>query len=149
MSGNTSHSTIAVNTGDCISFKGVPDENKVRSSGIGTFSMNKYCNLLGNCMSLLYGDEADINTEVYSYGFCYLFKDCVYVKHVSENFIPATHIGSYSYRYMFMGCTSLEETPIFYMTNSAQYCCHSMFEGCTSLTTAYNIKSSSINEYAC
>lgn len=149
MSGNTSHSTIAVNTGDCISFKGVPNANKVRYYGIGTFSMNKYCNLLGNCMSLLYGDEADTNTEVYAYGFYQLFKNCRYIKHVSENFLPATDIGIYAYDHMFSFCTSLEETPIFYMTNSARSCCMFMFSYCTSLTTAHDIKSSSINDSAC
>ena len=147
MSGSSS--TIAVNTGDCISFKGVIGETDARYTGIGTFSMNKYCNLLGNCMSLLYGDEADTNTVAYAYCFKELFYNCRYIKHVSENFLPATNIGNSSYSRMFYGCFSLEETPIFYMTNSTTSCCRFMFQYCISLTMAYDIKSSSIGNDAC
>jgi hypothetical protein len=61
-----------INKGQTISFKAT---NPSISSfyGIGTFTISKQCNLKGNCMSLLYGDDASNQTSVSDYSFYGLF----------------------------------------------------------------------------
>jgi hypothetical protein len=64
--------SLAINKGQTISFKATnPSINQ--SYGIGTFTISKQCNLKGNCMSLLYGDDASNQTSVPSYAFYKLF----------------------------------------------------------------------------
>ena len=52
----------SINTGQTLSFRGnlVP----MSSNGIGTFTINKKCNLKGNCMSMLFGDNAANNVSL-------------------------------------------------------------------------------------
>ena len=49
------YKTPSINTGQTLSFKG--NLTPTSSNGIGTFNISKKCNLKGNIMSLLYGDE--------------------------------------------------------------------------------------------
>lgn len=114
--------TEAINIGQTLSFRGSP---KV-INGIGTFTISKKCNLLGNCMSMLFGDNAANN---YSLGnmiraFYRLFYNCTNIVNVSKDFLPATTLASYCYNYMFYGCTNLQtapELPATVLTN-CQYC---------------------------
>jgi hypothetical protein len=63
----------AINKNHYISFKG----NLYPSTftGIGTFTISKSCNLTGNCMSLLFGDNAKTNLSLSgkNYAFTELF----------------------------------------------------------------------------
>ena len=106
-----------INIGQTISFRAnfFPFE----SMGIGTFTISKKCNLKGNCMSMLFGDEAENNYSLsgkyygfYNYAFYKLFYDCTNIVNVSSNFLPATTLASYCYSYMFENCTSLTTAPI-------------------------------------
>ena len=154
--------TQSISSGQTLSFKG--ELSPMGSSGIGTFTINKKCNLEGNCMSLLLGDDA-MNTNSLSgkgYAFYDLFSGCTTIKQVSESFLPATtladnccssmfegcsslttapelpatSLADNCYQYMFYNCTSLTTAPELPATTLANYCCSSMFEGCSSLTTA-------------
>ena len=87
--------TPAINIGQTISFKGYLKPNSEK--GIGTFSINKMCNLKGNCMSLLYGDNCNFYDSCVEYCFCGLFKNCSTICEVSNNFLPATTVAWYCY----------------------------------------------------
>jgi hypothetical protein len=53
----------SINTGHTLSFRGelIPETIYSRGCGIGTFTISKKCNLKGNCMSMLFGDNAANN----------------------------------------------------------------------------------------
>ena len=55
--------TPAINAGQTISFKAT-NPSISSSYGIGTFTISKQCNLKGNCMSLLFGDNAATSTDL-------------------------------------------------------------------------------------
>lgn len=127
--------TIFINKGQTLSFRGnlIPTE-----TGIGTFTISKSCNLKGNCMSMLFGDDAASNTSLSGKGYAFhrLFYNCTTIKSVSSGFLPATTLASGCYRQMFFGCDSLTQVPELPATNLAYYCYGGMFYNCTRLTTA-------------
>ena len=141
--------TQSINQGQTLSFKG--NLTPASYTGIGTFTINKKCNLEGNCMSMLFGDYAANNNNLYGkdYAFYYLFSGCTTIIEVSETFLPATTLVSNCYQYMFRGCTSLTTAPELPATRLANNCYNRMFYGCTSLTTAPVLPAttSSINCY--
>ena len=128
--------TPSINQGQMISFRGNLTPNN--SNGIGTFTISKKCNLKGNCMSMLFGDDTENNYSLSgkNYVFYNLFYNCTNIIEVSPNFLPATTLASYCYRQMFYGCTSLTTAPELPATTLATYCYQYMFRNCTSLTTA-------------
>lgn len=128
--------TQPINTGQTLSFRGNLTPNN--SSGIGTFTINKKCNLKGNCMSMLFGDNASDNYSLSgkNYAFYNLFYNCKNIVNVSSNFLPATTLAMGCYFKMFQDCTSLTIAPELPATTLADYCYYEMFDGCKSLTTA-------------
>ena len=128
--------TESINSGHTLSFRGELTPNS--SNGMGTFTISKRCNLKGNCMSMLFGDNAVNNYSLSgkSYAFYKLFKDCTNIVNVSSNFLPATTLSLRCYYYMFYGCTSLTTAPALPATTLADDCYYYMFYGCTNLTTA-------------
>ena len=128
--------TPSINKGQKLSFRG--NITPIAGSGIGTFSISKKCNLKGNCMAMLFGDDAVNNTILSgkSYAFYNLFRDCVNIVNVSSNFLPATTLADNCYSYMFRGCTSLTAAPVLPATTLADNCYQDMFANCTSLTAA-------------
>lgn len=132
--------TPSINKGQMIAFKGtltpiIDGENGIY--GIGTFSISKECNLKGNCMSLLFGDDAKNHDslEGFDYAFAGLFMECPIIN-VESTFLPATTLANSCYAWMFCSCTSLTTAPELPATTLANYCYDSMFDSCTSLTTA-------------
>jgi hypothetical protein len=130
------YKTQSINTGQTLSFRGKLIPNS--SNGIGTFTINKKCNLKGNCMSMLFGDNAADNYSLSGkvYVFYRLFDNCSNIVTVNENFLPATTLSSACYHFMFYKCTSLTTAPKLPATTLADYCYDSMFDGCTSLVNA-------------
>ena len=128
--------TESINSGHTLSFRGNLTPNSSR--GIGTFKINKKCNLKGNCMSMLFGDNAADNYSLSgkNYAFYELFYNCSNIVNVSSNFLPATTLTDYCYQYMFYRCSRLATAPALPATTLADYCYRYMFYGCTSLTTA-------------
>lgn len=128
--------TQPINVGQTLSFRGELKPNS--SNGIGKFTINKKCNLKGNCMSMLFGDNAADNYSLSgkNYVFYNLFYNCKNIVNVSSNFLPATTLAMGCYSKMFQGCTSLTIAPELPATTLADYCYFEMFDGCTSLTTA-------------
>ena len=126
----------SINTGQTLSFRGNLAPNS--SNGIGTFTINKKCNLKGNCMSMLFGDNATNNYSLSdkNWAFCKLFSNCKNIVNADSNFLPATTLADSCYSDMFHGCTSLTTAPALPATTLANSCYNNMFYGCTGLTTA-------------
>ena len=128
--------TPTVNTGQKICFRGnlTPDSN----NGIGTFTISNKCNVKGNIMSLLYGDDFIDKNDLTDKKFVFyrLFYKCTNIVDAFELVLPATTLASYCYRNMFQGCSSLTTAPELPATTLAGSCYYYMFYGCSSLTTA-------------
>lgn len=141
--------TETINTGQTLSFRGNLTPNS--SSGIGTFTISKSCNLEGNCMSMLFGDDAASNLSLSGkyYAFRYLFNNCTTIKSVSSGFLPATTLENRCYLYMFWNCTNLTTTPELPATTLVNGCYIGMFYGCSSLTQAPNILPATTLASAC
>lgn len=125
--------TKMINTGQTLSFRGnlIPTTNR----GIGSFTISKSCNLEGNCMSMLFGDDAANNFSLSgkSNAFNGLFQYCTRIKSVSSGFLPATILANYCYRFMFSHCTSLTTAPELPAIDLVSGCYDSMFEDCSKL----------------
>ena len=140
--------TPTVNSGQTIMFKGNLTPNS--SNGIGRFSINKRCNLIGNCNSLLFGDDAANNNSLYgkNYAFYKLFSGCTAIVKVSSTFLPATSLAADCYSYMFRGCTSLVTAPsVLPAISLANTCYRGMFYGCSSLVAAPELPATTLKDY--
>ena len=138
--------TPAISSGKKIYFKaeGLTPSGK---DGIGTFIVSKRFNLSGNCMSMLFGDEAEGKTDLtgYDYAFLTLFMSTPVVN-VSSNFLPATTLVDECYYGMFYGCTSLVQAPELPATTLANNCYSKMFNGCTSLVNIPELPATELTE---
>ena len=125
-----------IKSGQTISFRG--ELEPIDNIGIGRFTISKKCNLKGNIMSMLFGDNAANNYSLSgkNYAFYNLFYNCSTIINTNNLSLPATTLAGSCYEYMFYGCTKLTATPKLPATTLAQSCYHSMFYNCTSLTTA-------------
>ena len=123
----------SINTGQTLSFRG--EFTPSSSNGIGTFTISKKCNLKGNCMSMIFGDNAANNYSLSGkdWVFCKLFSNCSNIVNVSSNFLPATTLANSCYSSMFSSCTNLTTAPTLPATTLTSNCYDSMFDGCTKL----------------
>ena len=139
--------TQPINAGQTLSFRGELTPNK--SNGIGTFTINKKCNLKGNCMSMLFGDNAANNYSLSgkNYAFYNLFQDCSNIVNVDSNFLPATTLTDFCYDHMFYGCTSLKTAPELPATTLAFQCYGYMFQNCAGLTTAPELPATALETF--
>ena len=126
----------SINTGDCIYFKGTLTPNS--STGVGTFTISENCNVGGNVMSLLFGDDFIEQTDLTgkNYAFYKLFYNCKTIQSAKKLVLPATTLDTYCYAYMFQVCASLTQAPELPATTLAEGCYKYMFQGCISLTQA-------------
>lgn len=157
--------TESINTGQTLSFRGnlVPDS----TNGIGTFTITKKCNLRGNPLSLIYGDDfVDyLNSAYPNNAFKNLFNSCTNLVDASSlqltgiassegcfsglfksctsltkaPTLPSLVVGKYSYQNLFNGCTSLKVAPELLATTLAYGSYAGMFEGCSNLEKAPTI----------
>ena len=138
----------SINTGQTLSFRG--NLTPASSTGVGTFTISKSCDLTGNCNSLLFGDDTKSNLSLNgkSYAFYKLFYNCSTIKSVSSNFLPATTLANYCYSNMFYGCYYLTSAPDLPATELASYCYQSMFQNCTiSLTKSPELPATELASY--
>ena len=128
--------TETINAGHTLSFRG--NLTPTSSNGIGTFTVNKYFNLKGNCMSLLFGDEGKVHfsLEGKNYVFIKLFYNNTKLLDASKFVLPAITLSSNCYVNMFGNCSSLIAAPQLPTTTLAEGCYGRMFQNCISLTTA-------------
>lgn len=139
--------TPSINSGQTISIRA--SISPASNYGVGTFTLGKKCNVRGNAMALLFGDEGKNNTSLSgkNYAFQKLFQNATTLISVSENFLPATTLSTYCYDYAFSGCTALTSAPMLPATTLQQYCYRYMFRGCSSLTTAPTLLATTLVNY--
>lgn len=166
--------TPTINSGQKISFK-AQNIYPTSSNGVGMFTFTKPCNLLGNCMSMLFGDNAATNFSLsgYDYAFYRMFYGCSQIRNVAKGFLPAMALSnncysnmfrecanllsapdlpaltvtSYAYYCMFYNCSNLNSAPIIAATTLGYQCCYYMFCNCTSLVTAPDLLSETLTSY--
>lgn len=128
--------TEAINTGQKLHFRSniIPDAEY----GIGTFDVNKQFNVVGNAMSLLYGDEGYLNNSLEGKegAFIYLFWNCENLINVSPDLLPATTLSTRCYANMFDGCDGLITPPKLPAISLTYECYYCMFASCNSMTSA-------------
>lgn len=166
--------TPTINAGQKISFRG-KDLYSTSSNGLGMFTVTKPFNLLGNSLSLIYGDNASSNFSLvgYDYAFYRMFYGNTNLRSVSKNFLPAlalssncysnmfrdcinltsapdlpaTTITGYAYYCMFYNCGNLIDPPTIAATTLGYQCCYYMFCNCTSLTSAPDLLATTLTSY--
>ena len=128
--------TETIKKGQTVSFRA--SLTPTSSNGVGTFSATKCFNVKGNCMSLLFGDDAKdcFSLAGKNYAFYNLFNGNDKLINVSKSFLPATSIVSYCYYGMFEGCVSLQTTPNLPAKTIPIYCYRGMFLNCKSLLSS-------------
>ena len=131
--------TASINKGQILSFRGNLIHNFF--DGIGTFTISKKCNLKGNIMSLLYGDDFIDKTDLTGKdcAFFHLFNYCTKIVDASNLILPATTLANSCYESMFEGCTSLITAPELPATTLAGRCYCNMFYGTNVLPDCSNI----------
>lgn len=118
--------TPAINTGHTISFRA---RLTPTTSGIGRFYISALCEVRGNIMSILFGDDAANQTslEGYDYAFQNLFESNPNIVSAADLLLPATTLSANCYYQMFARCTSLHYPPKLPATTMAYGCYRSMF----------------------
>lgn len=136
--------TPSINKGQTISFRG---ECTISSnSGIGRFTIKGKCNLMGNCNSLLFGDNPSDDLTGKTYAFSNLFMNNLIVE-VADDFLPATILADACYRYMFQACDLLVKAPKLPAMTLANSCYSYMFEDCDSLEVAPDLPAQNLVQY--
>lgn len=139
--------TPSVNTGQKVQFRiNVPTISS--NYGIGTFTISKKCNVSGNVMSLLYGDDFEGQTDLTgkNYVFYALFRNSNSIVSSRNLILPATILSNSCYFVMFSGCKSLEDTPVLPAKELSASCYSAMFQNCTSLKEAPQLLSTKLAE---
>ena len=125
------------------------------SDGIGTFvadNVNKFI-VFGNVMSLIYGDNCEGKTTLYTpqdnFIFKRLFYNCTQLRSVSGLELPATQLSQGCYQEMFNNCYTLENTPKMqrYSLGIPQSAYKGMFRNCTHITTAPFLPATDVQPY--
>ena len=145
LSANTNTPTI--NVGDKILWK-TSELTPSYNNGIGKFSSTGEFNVMGNVMSLLYGDNfiGKVNLTGKDYAFRCLFYECSKLISAEKLSLPATTLASMCYNYMFLNCTSLITAPSLAATTLASCCYQGMFQSCTSLTIAPKLPATRLSD---
>ena len=131
----TQNATLSIRAGNSYCFK-ASGITPTSSAGIGRFTITGKCDISGNVISMLYGDNTADGLTGKNYAFRRLFYNCTGIQKVANNFLPATTLATYCYYQMFYGCTNLIEAPELPATTLATYCYYGMFRGCTGLSIA-------------
>lgn len=121
--------TEAINMGQTLSFRAY----YTASNTSRRFSISKSCNVLGDPMSLYYGENAkDYKALPYSYSFAYLFYNCTTIVDATRLILDRT-LKTYAYAYMFYGCSNLLYPPELPATTLSTSCYRYMFRNCSNL----------------
>ena len=123
--------SLNVSTGDKILWKGVEKGITHATGSTVCFSGTAKCEVYGNVMSLVYGNNFTGQTELYRGIFSNLFGNFYGFNVTSaENLVlPATTLARECYAEMFLCCTSLRKSPVLPATTLADACYAEMFGG--------------------
>jgi hypothetical protein len=106
-----------------------------QGDNIGRFIVDGRFHLKGNCMSLLFGDDAKNKKDLTGYSDCFsfLFTENQGLISVDSDFLPATTLSDNCYKEMFSQCTNLTNAPTLPATTLVFGCYDSMYSWCNSL----------------
>jgi hypothetical protein len=139
-------STIFMTAGKKMSIKCILQYGEM----FGNFQITGKCNLLGNCNTLIFGEDEEYltNADISKYGsvFQYTFKECNIVN-ISDNFLPATVLADYCYMGMFKFCMSLINMPKLPATTLRYACYQEMFYNCTSFTSVKQLPATTLADF--
>lgn len=135
--------TPTIAAGDKVLFKGIATQVSYPNSQASLFKISANCNVSGNIMSLLYGDNFQNQTSFPSgstNNFMYLFAESYFVRTnivSAENLIlPATTLTQQCYSFMFKSPYSkLTTAPKLPATTLVGSCYYHMFEDCNHLNS--------------
>ena len=128
------------------------ENGRFESVKIGNLSESGRCNVYGNVMSLLYGDDFEGVTTMegkphLSGLFTPLYFNGLGVVSAENLLLPATTLAERCYYHMFRGCTKLVTAPaILPATTLAKNCYQGMFGGCTSLKNIPQLPATTLAE---
>ena len=133
LTSTTVGTTVSVNAGDIVWFKGLNLRYASSPSLYNCFTSSNKVHVYGNVNSL-----TGYNEGVFDNCFLFLFNYCsnLYTYDAKKIVLPATTLANYCYYGMFRGCTSLTTAPDLPATTLADYCYYGMFQGCTALVKA-------------
>ena len=99
---------------------------------------NTTCDIKGNIMSLLFGDDFIDKTDLTGYlaAFYLLFMNNQNIVSAENLILPATTLANSCYYGMFSGCSNLTTAPELPATTLEIGCYANMFSGCSNLTIA-------------
>ena len=140
---------ISVNTNDKVLFKCDRTSDTFNSSNIIQFGYTCDCNVYGNPMSMIYGDnfytisnntKVPVNTLAGKicafYKMFYMSTANNRIKDISNIKLPATTLAKNCYQQMFRNCQGITTAPELPATTLANNCYQAMFYNCSGLTTA-------------
>lgn len=140
-------STPSVSSGSKIYFRAT-GLTATSAAGIGTFTINGDCNVGGNVMSMLHGEDFQDNQTLPSYAFRYLFKGQEGIITSDKLVLPSLNLSIYCYYEMFYGCSNMISSPKLPSLTLAEYCYYGMFRYCKSLIVVPDLPSPTIPSYA-
>lgn len=144
----TTNTTINVNAGDTIKFKG--DNATYYQSYYNSFQGSTATfNIKGNIMSLIDSTGFTTATTLTNNNYqCFysLFVGCNVVD-ASKLILPATTLAGSCYSSMFSNCNSLTTAPELPATTLVGSCYYQMFLNCNSLTTAPELPATTLADY--
>ena len=109
---------------------------------------DKKIDVMGNIMSLIYGDNfINNNTIESSCTFLSLFSGNIKLVNAKDLILPATALTDHCYSGMFRSCYALTTAPQLPATTLAKSCYSSMFYNCDALTTAPELPATTLTAY--
>jgi hypothetical protein len=141
--GNTS---LPVTTGQKVMWKG--NNNYIQS-----FTSTGKFDVLGNVMSILFGDNyIGKNSLIVSgtqYSLSSLFENTK-IRNAENLILPATTLKSNCYQSMFEGCSYLTDAPSVLPATTLEYgCYYNMFKGCANLISTPEIRATTLANWCC
>ena len=145
-------SQIVLNSGEKLYLKGnnsAYGEKYYNNSYLSAANIQSSGNIdvMGNIMSLVYGDNFINNNTIEPYTFPSLFYNNNKLVNAKDLILPAITATRECYEHMFNGCTSLVTAPELPATTLALQCYNAMFSGCTSLVTAPELPATTLANY--
>lgn len=144
----TGGTEINVETGDIVQFRGDNNAYANSAEAFNSFGSTSDFNVYGNIMSLL-NKEDFLNTRTLStnYTFDGLFCDCTTLVSSEWLALPALTLTEGCYRYMFVGCTNMLDTPILPATSIGGWSYSDMFSCCINIQKAPKLPAMELGTY--
>lgn len=144
----TGGTEINVETGDIVQFRGDNNAYADSAEAFNSFGSTSDFNVYGNIMSLI-SKEDYLNTRTLStnYTFDGLFSNCTTLVSSEWLALPALTLTEGCYRYMFLGCTNMLDTPILPATSIGGWSYSDMFSCCINIQKAPKLPAMELGTY--